>query len=132
MPILWRRIRVSSRSEASSRFRPSNRMRPAVGSISRDMQRTSVDLPEPESPMMTKISPAAIAKRDVLHRADQPGCGELARATGRRSCAARKRSGSGPNSFQTPSQASLTSAVIARACFVSWSTSGLALLSTGR
>ena len=30
---------------------------PADGSIRRARQRTSVDLPEPESPMMTKISP---------------------------------------------------------------------------
>ena len=32
-----------------------------VGSTSRDRQRTSVDLPEPERPMMTKISPARMS-----------------------------------------------------------------------
>ena len=35
--------------------------RPTVGSISRDRQRTSVDLPEPDRPMMMKFSPCRIS-----------------------------------------------------------------------
>ncbi|MNT12176.1 hypothetical protein D3C72_1470960 [compost metagenome] len=41
---------------------PSIRMRPAVGSIKRFSMRTRVDLPEPDRPMMTKISPASMVK----------------------------------------------------------------------
>ena len=61
MPILWRRSSIISRWEDFSRSRPSKVISPAVGSISRDMQRTRVDLPEPDRPMMTKISPDAIS-----------------------------------------------------------------------
>ena len=57
MPILCRRISTISLSDAVRRFWPLNRISPAVGSISRDMRRTSVDLPDPDRPMMTKISP---------------------------------------------------------------------------
>jgi hypothetical protein len=39
---------------------PSIRMRPSVGSIRRFSMRTRVDLPEPDKPMMTKISPASM------------------------------------------------------------------------
>src|SRR3546814_13509909 len=38
---------------------PSIRTSPAVGSISRFSMRTSVDLPEPDRPITTKISPAS-------------------------------------------------------------------------
>ena len=41
---------------------PSTRMRPAEGSINRLSRRTSVDLPEPDKPMTTKISPASMVK----------------------------------------------------------------------
>jgi hypothetical protein len=43
---------------AGEQVAPSRKSSPAVGSMSRDRQRTIVDLPEPDSPMMTKISPA--------------------------------------------------------------------------
>ena len=59
MPILCRRSSISSASDIFRRSRPSKRISPAVGSISRDRQRTSVDLPDPDRPMMTKISPFA-------------------------------------------------------------------------
>ncbi len=39
---------------------PSNRISPAVGSISRLRWRTRVDLPEPESPITTKHLPASM------------------------------------------------------------------------
>ena len=41
---------------------PSNATMPEVGSISRVRQRTSVDLPEPERPITTNISPGATSK----------------------------------------------------------------------
>ena len=41
---------------------PSNSTWPAVGSIRRLSSRTSVDLPEPDRPMTTKISPSCTAK----------------------------------------------------------------------
>ena len=44
----WLALRMSS---------PSRRTSPAVGSIRRVMQRTSVDLPLPDNPMTTKTSP---------------------------------------------------------------------------
>ena len=44
-----------------------------LGSIRRDMQRTSVDLPDPDRPMMTKISFSLTSQIDIAHRADQPG-----------------------------------------------------------
>ena len=49
------RVRRNSRSrwgDAAVMSSPSSRMRPAVGSISRLTQRASVDLPEPERPMI--------------------------------------------------------------------------------
>ena len=54
-------LRRSARSWASEcrlMSCPSITMRPAVGSIKRFSRRTRVDLPEPDRPMMTKISPA--------------------------------------------------------------------------
>ena len=45
---------------------------PAVGSISRVRQRTSVDLPEPERPITTKTSPGATSKETSLTPATQP------------------------------------------------------------
>ena len=45
---------------------------PAVGSISRVRHRTSVDLPEPDSPITTKTSPGATSKETSLTAAMQP------------------------------------------------------------
>ena len=42
--------------------RPSNKMLPSVGSIIRLMQRSTVDLPAPEGPMMTTSSPRSTSK----------------------------------------------------------------------
>ena len=105
MPMRWRRISISSRSETRRRSRPSKRTSPAVGSTSRDRQRTSVDLPEPDSPMMTKISPGLTARLASITAGIEAGGGELLgrRARGRR---ARKASAPGPKSFQRLRQAS--------------------------
>jgi len=52
---------------------PSKTTSPAVGSISRVRQRTSVDLPEPDSPITTKTSPGATSndtsRTAAVHRA---------------------------------------------------------------
>ena len=45
---------------------------PDVGSISRVRQRTRVDLPEPERPMITKTSPGATSKETSLTPTTQP------------------------------------------------------------
>ena len=81
-------VRRSSRSRsglAAVTSSPSISTLPAVGSIRRDRQRTSVDLPEPDRPMTTKSSPLADGERDVAdggHVADpgQLGPGRSARA----------------------------------------------------
>ena len=57
MPILWRRMSMSSAAFAFSRSLPSSSTLPAVGSISLERQRSNVDLPEPDRPMTMKISP---------------------------------------------------------------------------
>ena len=79
MPILWRRMSMSSASLALSRSRPSNSTSPEVGSIRRDRQRSRVDLPEPDRPMTMKISPWRTSERGIAHRADQPRRSKLGR-----------------------------------------------------
>ena len=46
--------------------RPSKRIVPAVGSRSRRISRAVVDLPQPDSPTMPRVSPSADVQRDVL------------------------------------------------------------------
>ena len=77
---------------------------PAVGSISRVSSRTSVDLPEPESPITTKTSPGATSKRR------RRGCRPRGRSSPAAPCgrAGRRRlfmilSALGPKIFQRPS-----------------------------
>ena len=55
-PRRWSALRMSS---------PSSRTSPAVGSISRVRQRTSVDLPLPDRPMTTKTSPGRTSNEHV-------------------------------------------------------------------
>ncbi len=57
-----RRSATSSRAGMVVMSRPPSRMLPAVGSMRRLMSRISVDLPEPERPMSTKISPSRTEK----------------------------------------------------------------------
>ena len=71
----------------ASRSAPSNRISPAVGSTSRDRQRTSVDLPEPDRPMMTKISPARMSSVTSRDGGDQAGRGESSCSVGARPAA---------------------------------------------
>ena len=49
-------------------------MRPAVGSISRLMWRTMVDLPEPDSPMTQKISPRGTSNEQSAMPTTHPNC----------------------------------------------------------
>jgi len=57
MPILRRRRSISSDSVSLPMSRPSTVTAPAVASISRARQRTSVDFPDPDRPITTSISP---------------------------------------------------------------------------
>ncbi|MCY1276801.1 hypothetical protein D9M68_543490 [compost metagenome] len=62
MPISLRRTSSSSLSDRPVISRPFRWMLPEVGSIRRLNSRTMVDLPEPDSPMITKISPRLTEK----------------------------------------------------------------------
>ena len=53
---------------------------PAVGSTSRERQRTSVDLPEPDRPMMMKISPWRMSRSTSRTAPTRPAAVELGRA----------------------------------------------------
>jgi hypothetical protein len=59
-----RRSGLSSASEAWAISTPSNLIEPASGSISRMIIRASVDFPQPLSPTMPSVSPAA-RRRDA-------------------------------------------------------------------
>src|SRR3954463_1693161 len=60
MPIFWRTRLMSTSARVMSV--PSTTTTPLVGSSSRLQQRSSVDLPEPEGPMMKTSSPCATAR----------------------------------------------------------------------
>jgi hypothetical protein len=45
-------------------------IRPAVGSIKRNRQRPTVDLPQPDSPTRPNVSPANDVERDAVNCAD--------------------------------------------------------------
>src|SRR5882757_8983598 len=63
------RLRRTSRKPASSSVQmssSSSRIFPALGSLRRLMQRASVDLPEPDSPMIMYMEPDGLAQR-LLH-----------------------------------------------------------------
>ncbi|MCY1178718.1 hypothetical protein D9M73_190840 [compost metagenome] len=51
---------------------PSTRIAPLVGSIRRLKWRTSVDLPEPDRPMITKISPLPMLRDKSFTPTTQP------------------------------------------------------------
>ena len=69
---VWRRSCRSPSCVAAHTSLPSISIWPAVGSISRMSVRTSVDLPEPERPMTTKISPGQTSKETSRTAATQP------------------------------------------------------------
>ena len=75
---LARRRSISSASVTISR--PSTRISPAVISFSRDRQRTSVDLPEPDRPMTTSIRRASRPASRHGRRRHGPAAGRPDRA----------------------------------------------------
>src|SRR3954465_14298751 len=95
--------RRSSRSRfwsAAAMFSPSNNTSPAVGSMSRVRQRTSVDLPEPDNPITTNTSPGATSKLTSRTAAVQPVLDIRSRRDSAvRSASAGTRSAFGPNTF---------------------------------
>ncbi len=99
--------RSSAWPRPASRSSPLNRISPAVGSISRDRQRTSVDLPEPDRPMMTKISPSRTARTTSRTRRRSAPLSPR-RLPSPRFAAPESARPPGPNSFQTERQASFT------------------------
>ena len=62
MPIFSARNRRKSAADFRPISSPSMRTDPAVGSIRPLIKRTSVDFPDPDSPMMQKISPRSTVK----------------------------------------------------------------------
>ena len=98
-----RRSVRSSSALAAVTSCPAIRTVPAVGSIRRTSVRTSVDLPDPESPITTKTSPGQTWKLTSRTAVMQPVC---SRSSARDSSAAgvpMMRSACGPKTFQTPS-----------------------------
>src|SRR5260221_12086949 len=57
-----RRKTRNSLASSASRSRPSKRIRPASGSISRSTSRLTVDLPQPDSPTSASVLPASTLK----------------------------------------------------------------------
>ena len=98
MPILWRRISINSSVEAANRLRPSISTSPEVGSFKRVMARIKVDLPDPDKPMITRIS-FSITSKDTSRTAPMYCSAAKAAASGRIWCFFKKPSGSGPNTF---------------------------------
>src|SRR6266446_2134024 len=64
--------------------------------------RTSVDLPEPESPMTTKTQPLGTSKLTSRTAATQPVRASSSARGRSASAESTMRSGCGPNTFQTP------------------------------
>ena len=69
-PILSRRTRVSSSSERPASDSPSMRTSPEVGRSSPPTRLRSVDLPEPDGPMIETISPRGIVRLTRVERDD--------------------------------------------------------------
>ena len=62
MICMSRRSAWNAAGPSAVTLRPSNQISPAVGSISRRMQRPVVDFPEPDSPTNPSVSPASMSK----------------------------------------------------------------------
>ena len=101
MPIFWRRSAISRVSDIAPRSAPTMLIVPAVTSIRRDRQRTSVDLPDPDNPMTTSISPRAISSVTSRTATTWPGIPVPPVSES----AARCCSGRAPKIFQTLRQA---------------------------
>src|SRR5688500_4641643 len=81
---------------------PSTRISPAVGSMRRVRQRTSVDLPLPERPITTKTSPGLTSK-DTSRTATVEPCLRRSSALDRSAAGVpMSRCSAGPKTFQRP------------------------------
>ena len=56
----------------ASKSWPSIKIFPAVAAVKREMQRSKVDLPEPDNPITTKISPLCTSKEALFTPTTQP------------------------------------------------------------
>lgn len=83
MLILVERTRRSSRGVSAVRSSPSKRMRPEVGSSSPLSMRSRVDLPDPDSPMTTKICPGSTLKEASITAAVVPSARSSSRSAPR-------------------------------------------------
>src|SRR4051794_19602254 len=114
MLILWRRISRRRLLSAWAMSTPSTHTCPMVGSIRRGKQRSKVDLPLPERPITTKVSPGKTSNETsrtatmlpVVRSSSLDGNAFLGLASGfpAESCAASffvSSFGCGPNTFQT-------------------------------
>lgn len=81
MLIFLERTPRSSRSLSSVRSWPPKRTCPAVGSDRPLSMRSSVDLPDPDSPMTTKISPGSTVKDASMTAAVVPSARSSSRAS---------------------------------------------------
>ena len=89
-------------SSAAVTSRSPIRTVPAVGSMSRVRQRTSVDLPLPDRPMTTNTSPSATSRSTPRTAATLPVCASSSRRGRSASGASTIRSGFGPKTFHSP------------------------------
>ena len=75
-PVFWRRKASRSRIDSVRMSTPSMTISPSVGSISRLRWRISVDLPEPDRPITTKISPRSTDRETSWRPTRVAGFGE--------------------------------------------------------
>ena len=81
MPILLRRKSTSCLPDMAVKSSPSMKILPAVGSVNREMQRKSVDLPEPDRPITTNNSPFCTSNVALLTPTIQPAAWKAAAST---------------------------------------------------
>ena len=72
-PMRVRRMRPRSASESCATSRPSNSSDPLVGVSTQPSRCSSVDLPQPDGPVIATYSPASTVSRHVAQRHDRTG-----------------------------------------------------------
>ena len=101
MPKLWRRNSRSAAGAIAVTSAPRTRMVPLLGSISRFRQRSIVDLPLPDRPMTTRISPSATSKLTWLRPTAVPVRASTAARSSPASSIARASALRSPNTLVT-------------------------------
>ena len=127
------RLRRSSRShsaEQSAMSSPSMITCPAVGSMSRLMQRTRVDFPEPERPITTNTLPSGTSKLTSRTAATQPVRASNSARGRSASAEPTTRSACGPNTFHTPRH-EIVGVPPEVAAAAAWSVGSVAVLMNG-